>query len=150
MFGGAIRRDHPQVGVLVLSQHVDAEYAAELLATSPSRVGYLLKDRILDVADLVDALARIAEGGTVVDPSLAAELVAAQRRPGPLDTLSAREHEVLALLAEGLTDRGIATRLFLSTKTVEAHVRHIFEKLQVPVGPNDNRRVHAVIAYLRR
>jgi DNA-binding NarL/FixJ family response regulator len=145
-----IRTEHPRVAVLVLSQYVDVAYAMKLLAEMPERVGYLLKDRIADVPELVDALHRIAEGGSVVEPALVAELISAPTRGDPLAALSPREREVLALLAEGRTDRGIARALFVTPKTVEAHVRSIFSKLDLPSDALENRRVHAVLRFLRR
>ena len=144
-----IHRRFPQVGVLVLSQYVEAEYALRLLDEQSERTGYLLKERMLDVQDLVGALERVAAGETVVDPALVSRLLGRARERSPLDQLTAREREVLSLMAEGLTDRGIAARLYLTPNTVETHIRHILAKLGLPATPADNRRVHAVLAYLR-
>jgi DNA-binding NarL/FixJ family response regulator len=144
-----IRAAHPDVGVLVLSQYVDVAYAMKLVSEESQRVGYLLKDRIADVPELAAALQRIADGGSVVDPSLVAELVAAPAAEDPLAELTAREREVLALLAEGRTDRGIAQLLYITPKTVEAHVRSTFRKLDLPSNATENRRVHAVLTFLR-
>jgi DNA-binding NarL/FixJ family response regulator len=144
----AIRERHPGVGVLVLSQHVDAAYAMRLITDRSERVGYLLKDRIADVPTLVDALSRVCAGETVVDPGLVEELLGAPHRVDPLAELTRREREVLSLVAEGRTDRGIAQALWLSPKTVEAHVRTIFRKLDLPTAQSENRRVHAVLAFL--
>jgi DNA-binding NarL/FixJ family response regulator len=144
-----IRDRFPEVGVLLLSQYVEPEYALRLLEGEGAGTGYLLKERVLDVSDLVAALERVASGGTVVDPALVEQLLGRAREQSPLDELTPREREVLSLIAEGLTDRGIAERLFLSTNTVETHVRHIIGKLDLPGTPADNRRVHAVLAYLR-
>ena len=144
-----IRAAHPDVGVLVLSQYVDVAYAMKLVSEESQRVGYLLKDRIADVPELAAALQRIADGGSVVDPSLVAELVAAPAAEDPLAELTAREREVLALLAEGRTDRGIAQLLYITPKTVEAHVRSTFRKLDLPSDATENRRVHAVLTFLR-
>jgi DNA-binding NarL/FixJ family response regulator len=146
---GEIRRRFPQVGVLLLSQYVEAEYALRLLDRESERTGYLLKDRMLDVHDLVDALERVAAGETVVDPALVSQLLGRAREHSPLEELTPREREVLSLMAEGLTDRGIAQRLYLTHNTVETHIRHIIAKLDLPATPADNRRVHAVLAYLR-
>jgi DNA-binding NarL/FixJ family response regulator len=146
---GEIRRRFPHVGVLLLSQYVEAEYALRLLEDGSGGIGYLLKDRVLDVRDLVAALERIAAGETVVDPSLVSRLLDRTRADSPLDELTPRELEVLALMAEGLTDRGIAERLYVTTNTVETHVRHIIGKLDLRATPSDNRRVRAVLAYLR-
>ena len=144
-----LRERHPAVGVLVLSQYVEAEYALRLLERDERGTGYLLKDRVLDVADLATAIRTVGAGGCVVDQALVAQLVG---RPGDrsIEELTEREREVLALMAEGLTDRGIGERLFVTPKTVETHVRHIFAKLDLPSGAAENRRVHAVVAYLRR
>lgn len=144
-----IRRRFPQVGVLLLSQYVETEYALKLLESRGGGVGYLLKERVLDLQDLATALERVAAGGTVVDPALATQLLGRARRGSPLEQLTAREREVLSLMAEGLTDRGIAERLYLTTNTVETHIRHIIRKLGLPATPADNRRVHAVLAFLR-
>jgi DNA-binding NarL/FixJ family response regulator len=144
----AIRERHPGVGVLVLSQHIDTAYAMKLVTEGAERVGYLLKDRIADVTALASALARVHAGETVVDPALVGELLDAPRREDPLAELTPREREVLALVAEGRTDRGIAEALWLSPKTVETHVRTIFRKLDLPSAPTENRRVHAVLAFL--
>jgi DNA-binding NarL/FixJ family response regulator len=143
-----IRSRHPSIGVLVLSQHIDAAYAMRLVSERAEGVGYLLKDRIADVAALADALRRVSAGETVVDPDLVGELLGAPRTEDPLAELTAREREVLALVAEGRTDRGIAEALWLSPKTVETHVRTIFRKLDLPSAPTENRRVHAVLAFL--
>jgi DNA-binding NarL/FixJ family response regulator len=147
--GAEIRERHEDVALLVLSQYVEAEYALRLLDGHESRVGYLLKDRILDVGQLSDAIARVVDGGVVVDPQLVSFLLERRRRSDPLDELTPREREVLALMAEGLTDRGIAERLYVTPKTVETHIRHIFGKLEIPESALDNKRVHAVLAYLR-
>jgi DNA-binding NarL/FixJ family response regulator len=144
-----IRRRWPGVGVLVLSQYTDTEYALQLLEGGEDRCGYLLKDRVLDAGQLAEAVRRIGEGGVVIDPELVARLVGRSRPDSPLDELTRREHEVLALMAEGLTDRGIGERLFVTPKTVETHIRHIFSKLQLPETAADNKRVHAVLTYLR-
>jgi DNA-binding NarL/FixJ family response regulator len=144
-----IRRRWPDVGVLVLSQYTDTEYALRLLDGGEERCGYLLKDRVLDAGQLADAVRRIGDGGVVVDPELVARLVGRRRATSPLDELTPREHEVLALMAEGLTDRGIGERLVVAPKTVETHIRHIFSKLDLPETAADNKRVHAVLAYLR-
>jgi DNA-binding NarL/FixJ family response regulator len=144
-----IRRRFPRVGVLLLSQYVEAEYALRLLEGGRGRVGYLLKERMLDVSELVSALERVAQGETVVDPALARHLLDRPRDSTPLDELTRREREVLALMAEGLTDRGIAQRLYLTPNTVETHTRHIIRKLCLPSTASDNRRVHAVLTYLR-
>jgi DNA-binding NarL/FixJ family response regulator len=144
-----IREQHPRVGVLVLSQYVEASYALRVLDAGEGHCGYLLKDRVLDAGELVAALERVASGETVVDHELVTQLLARRREPGPLDDLTDREREVLALMAEGLTDRGIAERLWVTPKTVETHVRHILQKLELPGGAANNRRVHAVLAQLR-
>jgi serine/threonine-protein kinase len=144
-----IRGAFPQVATMVLSQHVDVDYALKLVTESSERVGYLLKDRVVDVDEFVAALHRVADGGTVVEPSLVDELMSAPAARDPLDALTAREREVLALLAVGKTDRGIAQELVVTRKTVEAHVRSILRKLDLPEDVAENRRVHAVLAFLR-
>ena len=144
-----IRRRFPQVGVLLLSQYVEAEYALRLLEGGSERIGYLLKERMLDIDDLVVALQRVAAGETVVDPALVSQLLDRSRADNPLDQLTRREREVLSLMAEGLTDRGIAERLFVTPNTVETHIRHIISKLGLPATSAHNRRVRAVLAYLR-
>ena len=144
-----IHHHYPEVGVLVLSQYVEPEYALRLLNEESERTGYLLKERMLDIQDLVGALERVAAGDTVVDPALVSQLLNRTREHNPLDQLTAREREVLSLMAEGLTDRGIAERLYLTHNTVETHIRHIIAKLGLPATPADNRRVRAVLAYLR-
>jgi len=143
-----IRRSHPEVATMVLSQYVEFHYARTLTADPAGKVGYLLKDRIGDVADFVAALRRIAAGGIVVEPCLVDELIATPTANAPLATLTPREREVLVLVAQGKTDRGIATELFLTRKTVEAHIRSILSKLNLPTDPAENRRVHAVLTYL--
>jgi DNA-binding NarL/FixJ family response regulator len=144
-----IRARWPLVSVLVLSQYVESEYALRLLEGTEERCGYLLKDRVLEPDQLGDAVRRVGEGGVVVDPELVARLVGRARASSPLDDLTPREHEVLALMAEGLTDRGIGERLFVTPKTVETHIHHIFAKLGLPETATDNKRVHAVLTYLR-
>jgi len=144
-----IRKRWPGVGVLVLSQYVETEYALRLLEGGDARCGYLLKDRVLDVRQLGEAVRRVHEGGVVVDPELVTRLVGRPRAASPLDELTAREREVLALMAEGLTDRGIGGRLHVTPKTVETHIRHIFAKLGLRESMTDNKRVLAVLAYLR-
>jgi DNA-binding NarL/FixJ family response regulator len=142
-----IREDSPDVGILVLSAHVDVEHAMELLATGRS-VGYLLKSRVTDVADFVDTLGRIAKGASVVDPALVQELVSARRRNDPLAVLSPRERDVLALMAEGLSNAGIAQRIWVTEGTVEKHVRSILSKLDLPETGDGHRRVLAVVTFL--
>ncbi len=144
-----IRGEFPDVGVLVLSQYVEPSYALRLLAEHPERVGYLLKERVFDVAILVDALRRIVDGETVIDPTIVARLVGRRRREDPLAQLTAREREVLELVAEGLSNKAIATRLFVTERTVEAHSKQIFMKLGLDANPASHRRVLAVLAYLR-
>ncbi len=145
-----IRTEHPDVAVLVLSQYVEPSYAMRLLEEHPERVGYLLKQRVFDVAVLVDALRRITEGETVIDPTIVSRLVGRQRRENPLTELTPRESEVLSLVAEGLSNGAIASRLFVTERTVEAHVKQVFQKLGLAVKPDSHRRVLAVLAYLRR
>jgi len=146
---GRIREAHPQVAVLVLSHYLESSYAMRLIEQHPSGTGYLLKDRVSDVAVLSDALARLHEGECVVDPTIVSRLVNRSRPESPLDALTPREREVLALIAEGRSNKGVCERLFLSPKTVEAHVKHIFQKLGIGESPDEHRRVLAVLAYLR-
>ncbi len=143
-----IRRRHPGTAVLVLSQHVETRHVVELVAAGRG-FGYLLKDRVLQVDDFLDAARRVSEGGSALDPQVVATLLGAPRRPGPIDELSPREREVLGLMAEGRTNAGIARRLWVTEKTVETHVRTILMKLGLPVNDDDHRRVLAVLAYLR-
>ena len=143
----AIRGEFPQIGILLLSAHVELETAIDFLQ-SGERIGYLLKSRIMKVDDLVDALERIALGGAVIDPVLVQELLGQQRRTDPLAVLSARETEVLSLVAEGRSNAGIAHRLFISEGAVEKHVRSILAKLQLPATDEDHRRVLAVLMFL--
>ena len=144
-----IRELHPGVGVLVLSQYVEPGYAMRLLEEHPERCGYLLKERVSDPVILVDALTRLAEGETVIDPTIVSRLLSRRREVDPLDELSDREREVLGLVAEGLSNIAIAERLFITERTVEAHVKQVFTKLRINQAPDTNRRVLAVIAYLR-
>ena len=144
-----IREQYPVVGVLVLSQYVEPSYAMQLLEEHPERCGYLLKERVGDPAILVDALTRLTEGETVIDPTIVSRLLGRHRESDPLDELSDREGEVLGLVAEGLSNITIAQRLFITERTVEAHVKQIFRKLQIDPTPETNRRVLAVLAYLR-
>lgn len=144
-----IRGAHPHVGVLVLSQYLESRYAMRLLEDAPDKVGYLLKDRVSDIAVLADALKRIDEGECVIDPTIVSRLLKRPREPGPLDELSDRERDVLALMAEGRSNGAISRTLFLSPKTVEANVRQIFQKIGLQQSPDDHRRVLAVLTYLR-
>jgi DNA-binding NarL/FixJ family response regulator len=140
-----IRRSHPETAVLVLSQHIETRHIVELV-TAGGGFGYLLKDRVLDVDDFLEAARRVSEGGAALDPQVVATLVS---RRTALDELTPREREVLSLMAEGRTNGGIARRLWLTEKTVETHVRTILMKLGLPAGEDDNRRVLAVLAYLQ-
>jgi DNA-binding NarL/FixJ family response regulator len=142
-----IRQQHPQTAILVLSAHVEVDHAMQLLA-SGQRIGYLLKSRVTDVDEFIDTLHLVAKGGSVVDPALVAELVTARRRNDPLEVLSEREREVLALMAEGRSNAGIARRLWVTEGTVEKHVRSILTKLTLPEAHDDHRRVLAVLTYL--
>lgn len=143
----SIREEFPEVGILLLSAHVELETAIDFLEGG-ERLGYLLKSRILKVEELIDALNRIAEGGTVIDPALVQELIAQRRRSDPLGALTAREREVLGLVAEGLSNSGIAHRLWISEGAVEKHVRSILAKLEVPATGDEHRRVLAVLTFL--
>jgi DNA-binding NarL/FixJ family response regulator len=144
-----IRRSHPSVAVLVLSQHLEPAYMLELVGDDASGVGYLLKDRVRDVAQFVDAVRRVAAGGTAFDPAVVNSLVGG-RRASLLDELSERERNVLSLLAEGRSNRAIAKQLYLSPRAVERHIQAIFGKLRLPDSEDDNRRVLAVLALLGR
>jgi DNA-binding NarL/FixJ family response regulator len=147
-----IRRDHPEVGILVFSQYVETRYAADLLGMrsgGAAGVGYLLKDRVANVGDFIDALSRVAAGGTALDPEVVSDLLAASRHGGALAALTGREHDVLALMAEGRSNSGIAGHLLVSERAVEKHISNIFTKLGLPPSDADHRRVLAVLAYLR-
>jgi DNA-binding NarL/FixJ family response regulator len=143
-----INQDFPEVGVLVFSQYIEARAAAELFASAPAGAGYLLKDRVADVSDFIDALTRIAHGGTVLDPEVVRQLLQAGRRTDALAALTPREREVLSLIAQGRSNAAIAAALFISPKVVEKHVANIFGKLGLAPSDNDNRRVIAAITYL--
>jgi serine/threonine-protein kinase PknK len=143
----AIREEFPEIGIVVLSAHVEVEHAMELVATG-QRSGYLLKSRVTDVDEFIATLARISRGGSVVDPAIVRELVAAQRVNDPLDELTPREREVLALMAEGRSNAGIAHQLWVTEGTVEKHVRSILAKLRLPETADDHRRVLAVVTFL--
>ena len=142
-----IRNEFPDTGILVLSAHAEVEHAMELLATG-QKIGYLLKSRVTDMDEFIETLERIVRGGSVMDPALVQELVSARRRNDPLEGLSPREREVLALMAEGRSNAGIARRLWVTEGTVEKHVRHILEKLSLPETGDDHRRVLAVVTFL--
>jgi DNA-binding NarL/FixJ family response regulator len=142
------RRRVPGTPILVLSQYVERQYATELLADRAGGVGYLLKDRVGDVREFMDALRRVANGGTALDPEVVAQLMARNRADDPLSTLTPREREVLAAMAEGRTNIGIAKELSISEGAAEKHISNIFGKLQLPESPSDHRRVLAVLAYL--
>jgi DNA-binding NarL/FixJ family response regulator len=143
-----IRQRHPDVGVLVLSQYVEAPYMMELLQGDIEGVGYLLKDRIRDVSEFADAVRRVAEGGSAFDAAVVSRLVGRRRGEDPLDTLTHREQEVLELMAQGRSNQAIAEQLVVTAGAVEKHVRSIFGKLRLPVSPDDHRRVLAVLTYL--
>ena len=145
----ALRREHPDVGALVFSQYVETRYAAQLLAESSVGIGYLLKDRVADVSDFMDALSRVAAGGTALDPEVVTQLLGASRRTGALGaSLTPRESEVLALMAEGRSNAAIADALVVGEGAAEKHVANIFLKLGLPMTESDNRRVLAVLRYL--
>jgi DNA-binding NarL/FixJ family response regulator len=144
-----IRRRHPDIGVLVLSHHLESRYAMRLLEEAPERAGYLLKERVSDLAVLADALRRIGEGECVIDPTIVSRLVARKRQRGPLDRLTEREREVLELIAEGHSNGAIGKKLFLSPKTIESHISQIFMKLDLRESPAYHRRVLAVLTFLR-
>jgi DNA-binding NarL/FixJ family response regulator len=145
----AIRDKHPHVGLLILSQYVEPRYAMRLLEEHPERIGYLLKERVRHVANLVDALHRLVDGETVIDPTIVSRLVGRQRRTDPLAELTSREREVLALVAEGLSNQAISARLFVTVNTVETHVRQVLLKLGLEPDAHSHRRVLAVLAFLR-
>ncbi|HEY2173461.1 MAG TPA: response regulator transcription factor [Mycobacteriales bacterium] len=144
----AIRAQWPDIGIVVLSAYIEVEHAMELLEEGARKIGYLLKTRVTDVAEFIDTLDRVARGASVVDPALVQELVAARRRNDPLEALSTREREVLALMAEGRSNAGIARRLWVSEGTVEKHVRSIMTKLGLTETEDDHRRVLAVVTFL--
>ena len=144
-----IRRRLPDIGVLVLSQYVAEDLAAELLGDNAKGTGYLIKDRVADVAAFLDAFARVAEGGSALDPEVVAAMLGRRRRDDPLADLTPREHEVLALMAEGRSNRAIAERLVVTERAVENHVTGIFAKLNLPPTPEDHRRVLAVLTFVR-
>jgi DNA-binding NarL/FixJ family response regulator len=145
-----IRRRHPSTAILVLSQYVETRYAIDLIRDDPAGVGYLLKDRVARVGDLADAVRRVAEGGSVIDPDVVSRLLGRARSQSPLDELTPREREILGLMAEGRSNQAIAVVLGVELKTVEGHVRSIFDKLGLEPAVEDHRRVLAVLAYLRR
>jgi DNA-binding NarL/FixJ family response regulator len=144
-----IRARHPGCGVLVLSQHADVGLAMKLLADGAEGVGYMLKDRVADLEDFADAIRRVAAGGSALDPTIVSQLLSKRREKGPLDEVTAREREVLELMAEGRSNQGIAERLEISERGVQKHVTSIFDKLGIPAGTDDHRRVLAVLTFLR-
>jgi DNA-binding NarL/FixJ family response regulator len=144
----AIRRDRPGTAILVFSQYVETRYAADLLSSRSGGIGYLLKDRVANVSEFIDAIARVAAGGTALDPEVVAGMLSAARHASSLATLTAREREVLALMAEGRSNGAIAAHLVVSERAVEKHVSNIFSKLGLPPSDSDHRRVLAVLAYL--
>ncbi len=147
----AIRAEHGEsIGILVLSQYVDSAFALRLVTDGQGGIGYLLKDRVADVAEFADAVRRVARGGSVIDPEVVTLLLNRRRARSPLDDLTEREREVLELMAEGRSNQAICDRLFVTPKTVEAHIASIFSKLGLQPAPDDHRRVLAVLAYLRR
>ncbi len=145
-----IREKHPETGVLVLSQYVESAYAMDLLADSAEGVGYLLKDRVADFAAFADAVRRVAEGGSALDPDVVSRMLGRRRRADPVETLTPREREVLELMGEGRSNRGIAEVLVVTPAAVEKHVTSIFSKLGIAQAPEDHRRVLAVLTFLRR
>jgi DNA-binding NarL/FixJ family response regulator len=145
----AIRSRHPRIGIVILSQHVEVGTAAQILAERPEGLGYLLKDRVTDIDDFVGSLRRVAAGGSALDPEIVSRLLASTHDDGPVGSLSAREREVLALVAEGRSNKGIGDRLAISERAVQKHVTATFVKLALPAGEDDNRRILAVLAYLR-
>jgi DNA-binding NarL/FixJ family response regulator len=144
-----LKADQPELGILVLSQVVETKHALDLFSEWPEGFGYLLKDRVLAIDDFLDAVRRVAAGGTAIDPEVVGQLMGRRRERDPLEDLSPREREVLGLMAEGLSNRGICERLFLSPKTVETHINSIFLKLRLSPAADDHRRVLAVLAFLR-
>ncbi len=144
-----LKAELPELGVLILSQVVETKHALDLFSEWPEGFGYLLKDRVLAIDDFLDAVRRVAAGGTAIDPEVVGQLMGRRRERDPLEELTTREREVLALMAEGLSNRGICDRLFLSPKTVETHINSIFTKLRLSPAPDDHRRVLAVLAFLR-
>jgi DNA-binding NarL/FixJ family response regulator len=145
-----LRKSVPEMAILVVSQYVEHTYATELLAVGGGGVGYLLKDRIIDVDDFVDAVRRVAEGGTALDPEVVAQLFSRRRSRGPLERLTPRELEVLGLMAEGRSNQAIAEALVLTVGAVEKHIASIFNKLRLPQSGTDHRRVLAVLTYLQQ
>ena len=144
-----IRSRHPRMAILVLSQYVETRYAVDLIRDDPAGIGYLLKDRVTRLEDLADAVHRVAEGGSVIDPEVVGRLLGRPRRHSPIDELTPREREILGLMAEGRSNQGIADRLVLELKTVEGHVRQIFSKLDLEPSSDDHRRVLAVLTFLK-
>ncbi|HLK76547.1 MAG TPA: response regulator transcription factor [Streptosporangiaceae bacterium] len=144
----AIRREHPGTGILVFSQYVETRYAADLLSMRAGGVGYLLKDRVANVGEFIDAITRVAGGGTALDPEVVAGMLNASRHANSLSALTARERDVLALMAEGRSNTAIAEHLVVSDRAVEKHISNIFSKLGLPPSDSDHRRVLAVLAYL--
>jgi DNA-binding NarL/FixJ family response regulator len=145
-----IRARHPGIGIVILSSHVDLGTATRVLAESPERLGYLLKDRVGDTEEFVATLRRVAGGGSALDPEVVSRLLASQRDAGPLQALTPREHEVLQLVAEGRSNKGIGDRLAVSERAVQKHVTAIFGKFGLPAGEDDNRRILAVLEYVKR
>ena len=143
-----IRESHPDIGVLMLSQYIETHYAMQLLADRPEGAGYLLKDRVSHLSDFTEAVTRVASKGSVIDPAVVAELLGRRRMSSPVEELTDREREILALMAEGRSNQAIGERIYLSARTVESHVSSIFSKLGLPPKPNDNRRVLAVLTFL--
>ncbi len=144
-----IRAEHPEVAVLLLSQYVEPDFAMELISAGAAKLGYLLKDRVTNLQEFTDAVRRVGNGGSVIDPEVVSRLVGRARQASPLETLSEREREVLALMAEGRSNQAISEKMFLSAKSIEGHVRNIFTKLGLSTAPDDHRRVLAVLTYLR-
>jgi len=144
-----VRAQHPEIGVLVLSQYVEPEYAMELLADNAEGVGYLLKERVSNIDDFAAAVRRVAEGGSALDPTVVSQIVGRRRKDDPLAALTPREREVLGLMAEGRSNQGIAERLYITERAVEKHATNIFLKLQLPAAAEDHRRVLAALAFLR-
>jgi DNA-binding NarL/FixJ family response regulator len=144
-----IRAELPDTGVVVLSQYVEEEYVMELLGDSAEGVGYLLKERVVDVDRFVEAVQRVAEGGSVLDPEVVSYMLGRRRREDPFEALTPREREVMELMAEGRSNRAIAAKLVVTERAIEKHVGNVFEKLGLPTAPDDHRRVLAVLAYVR-